>query len=78
MTRVIQEADARKVSNVYAYVREDNKVLETKFGNDILNYFLMQAAMFLNRKFGLVKMGKCKQDQSLVIMEKVFQQNTRS
>ena len=78
MTRVIQEADARKVSNVYAYVREDNKVLETKFGNDILNYFLMQAAMFLNRKFGLVNTGKCKQDQSLVIMEKVFQQNTRS
>ena len=78
MTRVIQEADARKVSNVYAYVREDNKVLETKFGNDILNYFLMQAAMFLNRKFGLVKTRKCKQDQSLVIMEKVFQQNTRS
>ena len=77
MTRVIQEADARKVSNVYAYVREDNKVQETTIEN-VLNYFLMQAAMFLNRKFGLVKTGKCKQDQSLVIMEKVFQQNTRS
>ena len=77
MTRVIQEADARKVSNVYAYVREDNKVQETTIEN-VLNFYLMQAAMFLNRKFGLVKTGKCKQDQSLVIMEKVFQQNTRS
>ena len=26
MSRVIQEADNRKVSNIYAYVREDNKV----------------------------------------------------
>jgi len=31
-----------------------------------------KAAMFLNRKFGLSKKGECKQDQSLVIMERVF------
>jgi len=31
-----------------------------------------KAAIFLNRKFGLVNKGECKQDETLVVMEKVF------
>ena len=38
----------------------------------ILASHIVQAAMFLNRKFGLSQRGECKQDQSLVIMERTL------
>ena len=56
MTRVIQEADARKVSNVYAYVREDNKVQETTIENVLI--FFDAGSNVLEQKIWSCKNGK--------------------
>ena len=77
MSRVITEATTRGLSCVYAYVRADNKVSSCSWLMVIITLTLIaQAAMFLNRKFGLSQRGECKQDRSLVIMERSLPQPT--
>ena len=83
MTKVLKEAEAKGIQNIYTFVRVDNKVGRFRF--EIKIYFVfIKAGFALARKFGLVSKGPSKHDQTLETVEKIMprkektEQNNRS